>query len=181
MIIMSKANDLAKLLLDVLPPSMHQIRLVMRSVKPVDLTVPQFRIVGSIFRGRNQPSEIAKHQGVSLPAMSKMIHGLVKRGLIKRSVHARDRRQIELKLTKQGEALYREVRARTQSKLSKKMSGLNAGERSKLEGGLAQLKKIFITFIVALAVFQPCLGKAAETLSWDDCVEEVARENPNLH
>lgn len=139
----SEALEVAKRVLEVIPLSMARIRTEMRAASPSDLSVPQYRILGSILRGRNLAGEIAKHQGVSQPAMSKMIDSLVEKGLIRRDTQGKDRRRIPLLLTPEGEELFLKIRRTAQQELSRHTGQLNARDRKELLQGLAQLERIF--------------------------------------
>jgi DNA-binding MarR family transcriptional regulator len=75
--------------------------------------------------------------------MSKTVEGLVQRGLLARSPHSHDRRQVQLALTKKGNTLLQKVRKAAQESLCQKMMLLNAEERSELKKGLIQLTKLF--------------------------------------
>ena len=135
---------IAKRLLEAIPQSMARIRAEMRSCIPRELTVPDFRILGSIVRGKNLVGDIARYHGVSQPAMSRSVDGLVQSGLIERSKKSPDRRQSPLKLTPKGAALFRRVTKAAERRLSKKVSGLDDKKREALLYGLAQLENIFL-------------------------------------
>lgn len=137
-------DELAKQVLEVVPPVMRAIRNQMREASSETLTVPQFRILACIGRGLNLVGEIARHQGVTQPAMSKMVNGLVQRGYVKRAPDGEDRRQVFLKLTKEGETLYREIRKSAQAHLSDKIAPFTEEDRSELSRGLAVLSKLFL-------------------------------------
>ena len=146
----SDALELAKKILDVIPQSMAKIRTEMRAASPSDLSVPQYRILGSIFRGRNLAGEIAKHQGVSQPAMSKMIDSLVEKALIRRDTQSKDRRQIPLLLTPEGEAVFLKIRRTAQAEIGRRTVKMNARDRKELFQGLAQLESFFARYADAL-------------------------------
>lgn len=134
---------IAKRLLEVIPPSMARIRLEMRSCIPRELSVPDFRILASIVRGKNLVSDIARHHGVSQPSMSRSVDGLVKSGLIERSRESADRRQAPLKLTSKGTTLFRKITIAAEHNLSKKVSLLDYKSRRALLDGMIQLEKLF--------------------------------------
>ncbi len=137
------ALDLAKKILETIPPAMGKIRMEMRAASPADLSHPQYRILGSIYRGRNLAGEIARHQGVSQPAMSKMVDTLVEKGLIRRDTQGKDRRRIPLQLTPEGEALFLRIRRAAIQELSRQTTSLTARDRKELMQGLAVLDKFF--------------------------------------
>lgn len=135
--------NLAKLLLDVIPPLMHQIRAEIRAVAKENLTVPQYRILSNIHRGICHVGQIAEYQGVSQPAMSKMVDGLVKKGLIARAAHGSDRRQIVLHMTTQGVSLFQQVKKLARVRLAGRLKGIQPEDRLRLEEALFEIEKIF--------------------------------------
>ena len=89
---------------------MRTIRKEMRSHRESDLSVPQFRVM--IYLNRNKGaslSDVADHLGLTLPAMSKMVGGLVDRNLVSRQINTGDRRYVILAPTELGRTLMREV------------------------------------------------------------------------
>lgn len=142
---MSEPNELAKKLLDIIPPSMNWIRAEMRSAMKEELSVPQFRIMASIFRGNNVACDIAKHQGISQAAMSKMIDSLVARGFVEREANENDRRHFHLNLTKAGDAFFKKMRKNAQANLKEQISCLGSDDKEELERGLMALEKLFLS------------------------------------
>jgi DNA-binding MarR family transcriptional regulator len=141
---MSEPNEIAKKLMDIIPPSMHWIRTEMRSTMEDELSIPQFRILASIFRGRNVACDIAKHQGISQAAMSKMIDSLVARGFVEREANENDRRHFHLILTKNGDTFFKKMRKNAQANLKEQISILDQPDREDLEKGLRALEKLFL-------------------------------------
>ncbi len=132
-----------KRLLEVIPQSMARIRTEIRSCIPGNLSVPDFRILGSIMRGRNLVSDIARHHGVSQPSMSRSIEGLVRSGLVERGSGASDRRQAPLRLTNKGAALYRKITAAAEQRLHAQVARLDDKTRRALLDGMAGLEQLF--------------------------------------
>lgn len=147
----------AKRILEVIPLSMARVRTEMRSCIPGDLSVPHFRILSSIVRGKTLVNEIAQHHGVSQPSMSRSIDNLVKRGLIERSHESVDRRQTPLRLTKKGSALFHRIKAATENRLSQKVLTMDSASRNALLQGLDELEKLFL--VKNKAVPAPGKGK----------------------
>ncbi len=133
----------AKRLLEIIPLSMARVRAEMRSCIPANLSVPHFRILGSIMRGKTLVNEIAQHHGVSQPSMSRSVDSLVKRGLIERSHESEDRRQTPLRLTKKGSGLFRKIKTATERRLSRRILILDSKSRNALLQGLDELEKLF--------------------------------------
>ena len=143
---MAEAIEIAKKLMDIVPPAMHWIREEMRSESSNsedELSVPQFRIMASIYRGRNVASEIAKHHGISQAAMSKMIDSLVARKFVEREANENDRRHFHLNLTVEGRSFFQKTKSFAQSNLEKQITCLNKNERESLSDGLLVLEKLF--------------------------------------
>ncbi len=92
-------------LLDAVPPLMWHIRRTMRSFR-AGLSMPQFRAMVLI---ANEPaaslSAVADHLALSLPTTSRMVSGLVAKGLLTRRDSAADRRQVSLGVTAKGRAV----------------------------------------------------------------------------
>lgn len=141
---MPQPTDIARRLLDVIPPSMQRLRLEMRSGRSGELTVPQFRVVAAIGRGLTRGSELARHLGVSQAAMSKTLAVLVERGMVRGVTDSEDKRQRELELTRRGLTYYRSARARAQESLGRQIARLSEAERETLKSGLATLEKLLV-------------------------------------
>jgi DNA-binding MarR family transcriptional regulator len=136
-------RQLAKQLLEVVPPTMARIRNEWRSFAPPEISIPQLRILGSVFKGRNLIGDIAKHQGVSQPAMSMLVEALIKKGYLKKTKSVTDKRQSPLALTAKGLKTHQKTRQSTEVKLSKALDSLSEADCLELEKGLLQIKKIF--------------------------------------
>jgi len=108
------------------------------------LSLPQFR---TLLRVRRQPtmnlSVLAEHLGVSLPSASRMVGGLVDKGLLERRGSTGDRRQMALALTARGSAVLRAARRGTQQCLESQISSLAAGQRKTLMEAMGILKRCF--------------------------------------
>lgn len=137
--------DCAKELLEAVPLVMQAIRVEMRSRRTPDLTVPQFRTMVFLnkFPG-TALSDLAEYVGLSLPSMSKMIDGLVGKGLVSREGCARDRRRIALALTPRGKAILRKARQGTQEALAGRIGALSQPERQDLLHSLKNLRLLFL-------------------------------------
>src|SRR5947208_615247 len=94
--------DLSRHLWEVIPPIMHSIRASIRDFEGSRLTFPQFRVLGFVSLQPCTNKQVADWQGVSLPAMSRMVDSLVRRELLLRTPDKSDRRQVQLQLSKKG-------------------------------------------------------------------------------
>jgi DNA-binding MarR family transcriptional regulator len=71
----------------------------------VDLTLPQFRVLGILAEGSSAASGLADRLAVRRPSITALIDGLVARGLVDRRQEEDDRRKVALRLTKDGERI----------------------------------------------------------------------------
>lgn len=138
------AQDCARDLLAVVLMVMQAVRVEMRSRRTPELTVPQFRTLVFLtkFPGAGL-SDLAEHIGLSLPSMSKMIDGLVGKGLVARAGCAGDRRRVSLSLTVKGKSIYRQASQGTHAALAKRLDALSPGESAELSRALRAVEKIF--------------------------------------
>jgi DNA-binding MarR family transcriptional regulator len=138
-----KDADLSGLLLDAIPPVLRAIREAMRDLRDSRLTVPQFRVLGFVSLQSCTNKQLADWQGVSLPAMSRMVDCLVKRDLLMRTADTVDRRQVKLELTKRGREEFERLRAHVRATLAGRLVALRKADKSTVANGLNVLKEIF--------------------------------------
>jgi DNA-binding MarR family transcriptional regulator len=68
----------------------------------VDLTLPQYRVLGILKEAPNAATGLADRLAVRPPSVTNIIDGLVARGLVERKHEDSDRRRIALRITDQG-------------------------------------------------------------------------------
>ncbi|HEX3795170.1 MAG TPA: MarR family transcriptional regulator [Acidimicrobiales bacterium] len=73
------------------------------ALSQMDLTLPQYRVLGILAEGSAASSGLADRLAVRPPSITAIIDGLVARGLVDRSQVDSDRRRIRLRLTEAGE------------------------------------------------------------------------------
>ncbi|TDD83118.1 MarR family transcriptional regulator [Actinomadura rubrisoli] len=94
------------------------------------LSLTQFAALAAIERnGSMTPRELADHEKVQPPSMTRVIAYLEERALLMRSPHPTDGRQVVLSTTEQGAALLREERRRKEAWLSRRLGELTEDER----------------------------------------------------
>jgi DNA-binding MarR family transcriptional regulator len=137
-------DECARELLEVVPPVMRVIRAEMRRQSTPELSVPQFRVLAYLNRSAGGSlSEVADHIGLTRPAMSVLIDGLVNRKLVTRETDPDDRRRLTLTLTRAGQSLYSAAREHTQAALAARLQALPAEKRQALMGSLEELRELF--------------------------------------
>jgi DNA-binding MarR family transcriptional regulator len=135
--------ELTKKFINVIPRAMWAIRYGMRAAAEAEFSVPQFRVMASLSHESRTNSELAELIGMSVPAMSRLVDGLVGEGVITRVPQERDRRQISLVLSADGRRRFSKLRRSTQNLFNAKFSALSLEQRSKLAEGLAVLEVLF--------------------------------------
>jgi DNA-binding MarR family transcriptional regulator len=68
----------------------------------VELTLPQYRVLGILAEGSAAASGLADRLAVRRPSITALIDGLVARGLVDRRQEDTERRRVELRLTPEG-------------------------------------------------------------------------------
>jgi len=135
--------ELSKALLDLIPRIMRSYRVSMREFTGPQLTVPQFRALAYVALAPCSNKQLADWQGVSLPAVSRMVEYLVKHRLLVRTADRSDRRQVQLHLSKHGKEQFERLRKALQLQLARRVATLNEPDRATLAAGLAVLKGLF--------------------------------------
>lgn len=133
----------AAALMEVVPLVIRTIRREMRQHR-ADLSLPQFRSLAYLDRNQGASlSDLAEFIGLTLSAVSRMVEGLVCRGLATRRESAADRRFLVLELTPAGRELLVEARAATQARLTEMLQQLPEAERPSVLHALTLLRPLF--------------------------------------
>jgi DNA-binding MarR family transcriptional regulator len=88
------------------------------------------------------PGELAEHEKVQPPSITRVIAVLEERGLVRRAPHATDRRQVVLTVTPEGRDLVQRVRRRREAWLAQRLQELTPEERQVLRAAAPILEKI---------------------------------------
>ena len=124
---------------------LHVVMLVMRTVSAEmrrsrrPLAPTQMGSLMRIAAGPCTMSELARHQAVSLPTMSKSADMLVRRGWVERGADKRDRRQSMVRLTPRGRRVLADVQQRAERHVAETLAPLAAAERAQLIAALRLL------------------------------------------
>ena len=140
---MPPKESLAKRLLEVLPPIIQHLRGRAKSAGRSNVTMAQFRILAHINQGLLTVGSLAKNQLVAQPTMSKMVDGLVKRGLIRRKSDVHDRRQINLELTAKGKMILSSGMGTIETRLTSDFQNLSSEDKKDLQNSLEGLERVF--------------------------------------
>jgi DNA-binding MarR family transcriptional regulator len=92
--------------------------------------------------GPMTPSELAAHEKVQPPSMTRIVALLEERGHVTRTPHPVDRRQVVVAASAAGRALLAEDRRRKDRWISKRLGMLTDDERAALAAALPILEKL---------------------------------------
>ncbi len=92
--------------------------------------------------GAMTPGELAEHEKVQPPSMTRVIAALVELGLVVREPHPTDRRQVILTASPAGHDLVSKVRRRRDAWLAKRLAELTPAERATLRSAAPILEKL---------------------------------------
>ena len=108
-----------------------------------DLSDTQLAALATLERhGAMTPGELAEHEKVQPPSMTRVISVLVESQLVRREPHASDRRQVVLTVTDAGRDLVYKARRRRDAWLAKRLGELTPAERATLRAAAPILEKL---------------------------------------
>ena len=92
-------------------------RQVERALEPLELSMPQYRVLSLLGDGSSASSALAGRLAVSPPSITAVVDGLVTRGLVERQADPGDRRRLTLLLTAGGRKLLRSAEVAVDARL----------------------------------------------------------------
>src|SRR5438045_3519749 len=102
------------------------------------LSLGQLAALGTLGRhGPMTPSEMAAHERVQPPSMTRIVNALELAGYLSRVPHPTDGRQVVLSLSPTGERLLREDRRQREAWLAQRLRELDAADREVLHRAAA--------------------------------------------
>jgi DNA-binding MarR family transcriptional regulator len=108
-----------------------------------DLSETQLAALAALDRhGSMTPGELAAHEKVQPPSMTRVISALVEAQLVRREPHLSDRRQVVLTVTGAGRDLVNKARRRRDVWLAKRLNELTPAERATLRAAAPILEKL---------------------------------------
>lgn len=123
---------------------MRFIRVQMRRHRGSDLSVPQFRALAFLsLSPAASLSALADFLGLSLPATSRLIEGLVRKGLVLRRIPAGNRRVVALSVSARGQKSVSAARRATEKQLTKVVGALGEQDRAIVRRALHVLREVF--------------------------------------
>ena len=108
-----------------------------------ELSLGQLAALRSLERhGPMSPTELAMHEKVQPPSMTKIVSRLLELGYVSRAPHAADRRQVVVTISADGIALLDDDRRRRDAWLAQRLPALSPEEVAALRAALPVLEKL---------------------------------------
>ena len=108
-----------------------------------ELSDTQMGALGTLVaHGAMTPGELAEHEKVQPPSMTRVIAVLEQHGLVARAAHATDKRQVMLTVTDEGRDLVHQSRRLRDAWLARRLRELTPDERAKLRAAAPILEKL---------------------------------------
>src|SRR5438105_10787828 len=102
------------------------------AIAPLDLSLPQYRVLALLDDGSTASSVLARQLAVSPPTVTAVVDGLVARSLVERRPDPEDRRRLTLLLTRDGKLVLAAADAAGETRLEEIAGGL---QRDGLDDG----------------------------------------------
>jgi DNA-binding MarR family transcriptional regulator len=118
-------------------------RRLRRQAAAHSLTPTQFATLAAVERHSGiTPGELAELEKVQPPSMTRVIAALEERGLVARTPHPTDRRQVSVTVTESAQTLLKEERRQKEAWLTQRLKELSPEERSILRQAAPILEKL---------------------------------------
>ena len=122
---------------------MRLARRLRRMRTETSLSLGQLAALGTLDRhGPLTPGELAAHERVQPPSMTRIVAALEAAGLVTRTDHPTDRRQVLVAVSPQGRTMLRDDRRRRDEWLAQRMRGLTPEELQTLHDAAAILDRL---------------------------------------
>lgn len=134
------ADELARTLRE----AIQRLNRRVRQTRPVgDLTFSQLSALTSLqLAGALTPRELADTERVQPPTMTKIVGKLEDRGLVVRTPHPTDGRQVILSATEQGQAVHAEYEQARNEWLARQLAALGPDDRDVLARAAEILRQV---------------------------------------
>jgi DNA-binding MarR family transcriptional regulator len=141
---MEAKNKLSQQFLNTIPTAMSFLAQAIKDGAQEGLGVTQFRILSNIDSGIKRVKDIAEMNGVSQPAISKMVESMVAKNLIIRQKDGQDRRSSLLAMTIKGRDLYEEVELKASMQVIEKLNGMSEIEMKEIQVALEKIESLVL-------------------------------------
>lgn len=140
-----KRNDkqlVAQQIVEIVPLVMRTLAAELRRTGHT-LSPSHFRLLAMLQQGEWSLGDLAAHEKVSSPTISRSISTLEERGWVQRRPSDEDRRVVLARLTPDGEQVLSQMEQTALVQIMEMLSPLNREDMIRLNGGLPVLRKVF--------------------------------------
>lgn len=130
-------------ILKIIPLMMRSLAAELRRTGHT-LSPSHFRLLAMLYHRRWSLGELAQHESVSAPTISRAISTLEDRGWVARSQSAEDGRVVLAELTAKGEAVLEDMYAKAHGWLVQGLDRLEESQRQRLLAGLEVLGEVMM-------------------------------------
>lgn len=135
--------DCAKEVIGVVPSVTFVIREIAAKNLTQGFTLPQLRAMGIIRQRPNESlSTISLHLSLTVSSVSRLIDGLVERGLVQRETVPDNRRQVSLKLTSAGDEVLNSLHGVIEERIAERLASATEEELVAINGALEVLRRL---------------------------------------
>jgi DNA-binding MarR family transcriptional regulator len=125
------------------PALMRLARSLRREADELGITGGQAALLGMIsVQPELSVRELAVHEGMSAPVLTRYLDRLESRGLLRRRPDPLDGRRVQLSLTRRGDRVLQSVRSRRTAWLAARLEGLSAAELEAIEAAIDPLLRL---------------------------------------
>lgn len=122
---------------------MRSVRKIRQQRSNDAITDTQYSVLAFLdHRGPLTPRELATHEQVQPPSMTRTLNSLTEAGLVQRTEHPDDGRQVLIAITEAGTREVKETRRRRDAWLAQQLAGLEHHERELLAQAAQILRRV---------------------------------------
>jgi DNA-binding MarR family transcriptional regulator len=121
----------------------HEIKYLMRSQARGEMTVSQLQILARLYQDPCTITDLASHQGVSPPAMSKMVDVLEKKLWVERVTDPKDRRHVGVQLTAEGKKQFMGLGKKSRIQVAEQFRKISDSEKAIVAKALKILSEFY--------------------------------------
>lgn len=123
--------------------SVTRLARQLRQMSDSDLTPTQVSVLATVSKhGPLALGELAEHERVASPTITKAVGALHERGLVSKTADPADRRFVRVELTRDGEALLERSRARKNAWLARRLRELSPDDLDRLAAATEVLERL---------------------------------------
>lgn len=154
----ASADRAANQILEIIPLMMRSLAAELRRTGHT-LSPSHFRLLAMLYHRQWSLGELAQHESVSAPTISRAISTLEERGWVQRHTSDRDGRVVLAELTPQGQSVLQDMHAQAHAWLVEGLNSLEPDQRELLLAGLKVLGEVVLERMAKAGIDPEDYGK----------------------